>query len=593
MAMTTVSESLDAANFYYRSGNFRSTEAICRKILQQDPEQAAALNLLGGVTCQMGNPEQAIELIRQAIVLNSHQPEFYVNLGIAYQALGHWKQAISSYQNALELQPDWIDGYQKMGDLLLEKGRFDDANIYYQKLLKLQPKSAIAYFKLGLIAKERGKLDEAIPLYQNAIQLQPNLIDAYNYLGQAFICQGKFEQAIPLHQRALELQPDCLDAIVSMAGIYERQRKFDEAETLLRKVIEAGTDHAGIIHAFAVLCQRQKQPNKAIELLQQRLNQNNLTASHRRALLFTLADSYDASGNFDRAFSNYHKANSLKPVSFDPSETTRAIENIQNYFTREQLTQLPQASNRSKLPIFIVGMPRSGTSLVEQILSSHSQVFGAGERPDLHQLTKSIAQSLNTSFRYPQCLNILTPTSVDQIAADYLKKLQSLTPTASYITDKMPSNFLHLGLIQLLFPGAKIIHCVRHPLDTCLSCYFQDFLGIHAYAYDLNSLGQFYQLYWNLMKHWQQVIDLPIQTVRYEDLVADPEPKIRDLVEFCGLEWEDACLQFHQSQRHIPTASYHQVRQPIYTKSVARYKHYESHLADLKTSLESVLSSFS
>lgn len=590
--MATISESIDAAFFYYRSGNLRSTEAICHKILQQEPDRAEALNLLGGVACQMGNPEAAIDSISRAIELNDCQPEFYGNLATAYRSQKRWEEAITTYHKALEIEPKWIEGHQKLGDLFIDIGRLNEAKTCYQNFLKLQPQSAIAYFKLGLIAKDRGKLDEAIPLYQQAIQLQPNFIDAYNYLGQAFICQGKFDRAIPLHQRVLEIYPNCLDAIVSLAGIYERQRKFDEAEALLRPVIQSGTDHAGIIHSFAVLCLRKKQPKQAIEVLEKRLNSHNLTAAHRRALLFTLADNYDAAGDFNRAFTCYQEANSLKPVSFDLQETTRAIDNIQKYFTRERLTQLPQASNRSSLPIFIVGMPRSGTSLVEQILASHPQVFGAGERPDLHQLTKSISSSLNSSFRYPECLDFLHQSSVDRVATGYLTTLQALSPTARYITDKMPSNFLHLGLIQILFPGARIVHCVRHPLDTCLSCYFQDFLGIHAYAYDLKNLGQFYQLYWNLMKYWQQTINLPILNVRYEELVSQPESKIRDLVKFCDLEWNEACLQFHQSSRHIPTASYHQVSQPIYTKSVDRYKHYESHLSDLKTSLGSVLNDF-
>ncbi|MBE9042689.1 sulfotransferase [Oscillatoriales cyanobacterium LEGE 11467] len=583
--MATVAEALDAANFYYRSRNLRSTDAICRKILQQEPDRPEALNLLGAVACQVGDLERAIASISRAIELNPRQPDFYCNLAESYKRLGKPDRAIAAFRQALELQPDAVEGYKGLGDLLFEEGNFNEAQNCYQKWMQLEPNSAIVRFKLGLLAKERGKIEEAIPLYEQALQLQPNFVDAYNYLGQAFICQGKFEEAIALHQKALALQPDCLDAIISLAGIYERQRQFDRAEALLRPAIEAGTDHAGIIHAFAVLCQHQKKPADAIEPLKQRLSRGDLTASHRRAFLFTLADSYDASGNFDLAFDCYRQANDLKPMTFDPGPTARAIANIKNTFTREGLAGFATASNSSQLPIFIVGMPRSGTSLAEQILASHPRVFGAGERSALHQLAKQIGPSLGSQVRYPRCLDSLNVLAADRIASEYLQMLQSLAPDASFVTDKMPSNFLHLGLIQLLFPGAKIIHCVRHPLDTCLSCYFQDFLGTHAYAYDLNSLGTFYQLYWDLMAHWQQALSLPIFELRYEELVTEPESKIRNLVEFCGLEWDDACLRFHQSDRHIPTASYHQVQQPIYTKSVARYKNYDRYLDVLKSSL--------
>ena len=590
--MATVAEALDAANFYYRSHNLRSTEAICRKILQQEPERPEALNLLGAVACQVGDPEGAISSISRAIALSPRQPDFHCNLAESYKQLGQLDRAIAAYRKALELQPDIVAGYKGLGDLLFEGGHLNEAQTCYRKWIQLEPNSAVVHFKLGLLAKERGKIEEAIPLYERALQLQPNFVDAYNYLGQAFICQGKFEEAIALHQKALALQPDCLDAIVSLAGIYERQRQFDRAEALLRPAIEAGTDHAGIIHAFAVLCQHQKKPADAIEPLKQRLSRGNLTVSHRRAFLFALADSYDGSGDFDRAFECYRQANELKPITFDRAPTARAISNIEKTLTREGLAGLPAASNSSQLPIFIVGMPRSGTSLAEQILASHPRVFGAGERCALHQLAKQIGSSLGSPVRYPHCLDSLTPPAVDRIASEYLKTLQSLAPDASFITDKMPSNFLHLGLIQLLFPGAKIIHCTRHPLDTCLSCYFQDFLGTQAYAYNLKNLGTFYQMYWDLMAHWQQALSLQIFEIRYEELVANPESKIRELLEFCGLEWDDACLQFHQSDRHIPTASYHQVQQPIYTKSVARHKKYDRHINALKASLGNVLNEF-
>jgi len=247
---------------------------------------------------------------------------------------------------------------------------------------------------------------------------------------------------------------------------------------------------------------------------------------------------------------------------------------------------MPRASVRSDRPVFIVGMPRSGTSLIEQILASHPQVFGAGELTDIVRLPLSLHTMLGTERKYPQCLSLLTQDRIDTFAQHYLDKLASLSPDASRVIDKMPGNFMHLGFIELLFPDARIIHCMRDPLDTCLSCYFQDFSRSHPYSYDLENLGAFYNEYRKIMQHWRSVLSIPMYEIQYEELVADQEMKSRELVEFCGLEWDERCLNFHETKRYVGTASYDQVRQPMYKKSAGRWKNYENRIDVLKKSLK-------
>jgi hypothetical protein len=231
-------------------------------------------------------------------------------------------------------------------------------------------------------------------------------------------------------------------------------------------------------------------------------------------------------------------------------------------------------------------MPRSGTSLAEQILASHPDVFGAGELPIVNRMVDQLPTVLNTSTPYPECLKDLDNHTLGQLASEYLEESQQKTNTEEFITDKMPSNFMHLGFISLMFPNARIIHCTRDPLDTCLSCYFQNFTGEHPYAYSLGSLGKFYRMYEKLMGHWSKVIPNQILNLSYENIVENPEQEIRRLVDFCGLEWSDKCLDFHQTKRTVATASHSQVRQKIYSSSVGKWRSYEKHLDELFSALE-------
>ena len=325
----------------------------------------------------------------------------------------------------------------------------------------------------------------------------------------------------------------------------------------------------------ARFARRDGDPRSVADLLERRVAAVDLNPRERALLLFELGHLYDHLGAYDTAFARFQTANRLRRPAFDRAGFARLIEGL-----IAAGSDGVQATNRSTVPVFIVGMPRSGTSLVEQILASHPAVFGAGELNDLPRLVAEISPG------YPGGLTELTAADLDRSAERHLARLASLGHGAERVTDKLPGNFLHLGIIARLFPGARIVHCLRDPLDTCLSCYFHDFGGIHPYAYDLGDLGFAYRQYECLMDHWRSTLPLPILEVRYEDLIADQEGMSRALVAFVGLDWRDECLQFHRTPRLVHTASYDQVRRPLYTSSVGRARHYYPHLGRLVEALQ-------
>jgi hypothetical protein len=336
---------------------------------------------------------------------------------------------------------------------------------------------------------------------------------------------------------------------------------------------------------FGKICQRLSPPSReALPLLERQLAREDASPEERSHVLRALASLCDALGRCDEAFTYLEQAKALEIQRVEDSKESLlgVIARSQACYSAERLARLPRARHGSNLPVFIVGMPRSGTSLAEQMLSCHPQIRGAGELTTMIGIART---AFATPAPYPDCLDALTQERVDEVAARYLRQLRDLDPKARRVTDKMPFNFLHLGQIELLFPEARVIHCTRDPLDTCVSCYFMEFSPKLSIFQDLTTLGMYYRGYQQLMKHWESVLRLPIFTLSYEKLLEQPEATIRALVEFCGVEWNSACLKFYESKRPVNTFSYHQVRKPLYTHSIGRHEAYERYLGPLRAAL--------
>jgi tetratricopeptide (TPR) repeat protein len=472
---------------------------------------------------------------------------------------------------------------------LFAQQRFTEAVAAQREAIRLQPDFAKAHYYLGEALGRLGRHEEAYAAYGEVIRLKPDHVNSWLNRGFLMTELGSLEEALASYRQALSLDPQCATAAVGEAWILEKQGDFTQAYERLQPFLAAEHPDAFAAVVFATLCRPLGRCDEAIALMERILEQEGpaLDNPQRATLHFELGRLYDRKNAFDAAFRHFTQGNKLKGQSrhFDAEAHARYIDALIQTYNSQFLAQAPRPTHRSQRPVFIIGMPRSGTSVVEQILASHPAVHGGGELLTMNSIVKDLPGMLGSVDAYPFCLNTLTQAHVDQLAQRYLDHLQTLSPDAARVTDKMPTNFLHLGLINILFPEARVIHCIRDPLDTCLSCYFQNFGPWDAYTQDLRSLGAFYREYQRLMEHWATVLDIATLDVKYEELVADQEGISRKMTAFCGLEWDDRCLRFYDSKRAVASASHDQVRQPIYQRSVGRWKNYAAYLEPLKESL--------
>ncbi len=599
----------------------------CRRALQRQPDLIEAHNTLGLLFKDTTRTDQAITCFQRAIALRPQYAEAHYNLGLCHQALGSFKEAEACFRNAIHWRPRYAEAHGRLARALASMGKLEEAVLSYQHLVGITPDSAEAHRDLGVLLASLCKWDDAISHFRRAIQLKSDFADAYGDLGNALLDQspdpkhvaeavecfqhalfhkpdvpdvqlrlaigladvGRYQEAEANYRRVLVLKPDNPLAKAGLANVLEHRGEFDASYALVKPLVDAGTDNIYVALSYASLAGRFDCRVQAVALLegilQGQLNDKQQVHAH-----FMLGKLYDELQQYSKAFEHYRQGNILEAKEFDEQENQGNFGMLIAAFASERVHHRPRASNRSKLPVFIVGMPRSGTTLVEQILSSHPLVHGAGELTDINDIVFSLQSELSASNPYPQCVDDLNRRNIDLIAQKYLDRLGRLARDAVRVTDKMPHNFISVGMIDMLFPAARIIHCVRDPIDTCLSIYFQHFNYLfntnHPYVHDLGDLAKYYRQYRRLMAHWKTVLRVPMMEVQYEHLVENQEAVTRSLIEFCELDWDDRCLRFHETGRFVKTVSYDQVRRPLYRKSVARWKHYEPFIGPLIAALQ-------
>jgi tetratricopeptide (TPR) repeat protein len=479
-------------------------------------------------------------------------PEVHRNLANTYLQLGLPTKALTSISQANRLQPNNMAIQLTMANILPETGRNDDAILCYQDILRRHPNSPQIHTNLGNVLRHIGQLDQAFNHYDKAIEIDRTFDEAFYNRAVAHMDYGDMEKAKADAIQAIELNP-----------------LYGKAHSLL----------AGFADSPDSL-------NSSLSALQSALAQQDLASKEKIHLAFALGKTLEGLEQYDKAFAYYRLANTLKrkSIQFDTTHEAEFFANIKqatNPQELQRLTRLKPLDRAEITPIFIIGMPRSGTTLVEQILASHPEIHAAGE---LSYFPECISAELATvnDIDYTAALEQATPDSISHIAQNYLKKLAALKPESRYVTDKLPMNFLHLGLIKMTFPNAKIIHCQRHPIDTCLSIYKNFFAARgHNYSYDLTELGTFYAAYKDLMTFWRESLPDFIYESSYEKLVQEQEQESRKLINACGLDWHSNCLDFHNTKRQILTLSATQVRKPMYNKSVGFWRNYQRGLAPL------------
>jgi len=528
-----------------RQGETEQAIKHCRALLQVFPDSPPVLRYLGLALLQAQRYGEAEHHLTKALSREPASADLLNDLGVARLRQEALDEALDYFNRALDVDPRHGDALGNLGVLFTEKGQPARAQPYLQRLIAALPFSGAAYAKAARNSLLLDDADQAVRFGRKAVRFAPSLAEARLTLAEALETTGRFRQAKFQYLSVLGRNPrqvTALAKILSMQQTDAGQQHVDEAQVLL--------DSAG------------------------------LSAPERVQLHLALARYFDRHRHYDAAFEHLQIGNSItwKKQAFDSELFSQAVDSIINVFTNEFLRSHPKNAARSTRPIFVIGMPRSGTTLVEQILASHSAVAAGGELSTITNLAAGLAQD---GEPYPQGARSLDGASLSRMAGRYLQKLESISADAPRVTDKMPFNFMHLGLISMLFPDAAIIHCRREPLDTCLSCYFTSFGERLLFAGDLKALGHYYLEYNRLMEHWHGVLSQPILDVHYEHLVSHTEQTVSELLDWCALDWEQDCLQFYRTNRGIRTPSRWQVRQPIYSRSVGRSRNYEAHLQPL------------
>jgi len=519
-----------------------------RQVISIAPNHLESINNLGATLTENEQPDEAIKTLLSAIKINPNYAEAHCNIGTAFLALEHTDKAEIGFKKALQLRPDYCEAHIGLARTLQEKKNLPAARALAEKALLLSPSNVSAHNLLGGIYTESGFPDKAKLAYSSALKIDSDSIPAFLGLGHLNMEQGDMCQAEESFQHALNLDKDNLGAHIA-----------------LMQVKKATPDDAHFMH-----------------LISQAESIDSALDAKAISLHFALGKGYDDTKQYDLAFNHYKEGCRLKSKTMPYSQVANkaSVDNIRQFFSKENIDALRGTGCTSDAPIFVLGMPRSGTTLTEQIIASHPDVHGAGELPDLLQLANK-PNDWETAG-YPNVLTGFSHSQLTALGEKYVTGLKERDPSAKHITDKMPANFNCVGLIHLILPNAKIIHVKRNPVDTCLSGFSRSFNKTQPQSYDLSNIGSYYRNYHDLMEHWKNVLPTgSFYEIQYEDLVADTEAQSKALIDYCGLAWDDACLEFHKNKRNIRTASITQVRQPIYKTSIERWRSYESHLGPL------------
>ena len=606
---------------YWHTNDLANAKENALIALKLDPAIATNHNNLGLIYKSLKETDKAVSHFKQAITLDPQLAEGYYNYGATLLEMGD-EQGNSYIDKALLVKPDYSDALNYKGLKFLENNQPSQAIDYFKKAIISKNDYSEAYCNLGNAFNSQKEFASAEAMYRKAIEHNPQFASAYNNLGNSLLNQNTnkqyFSEAEQSYLTAIELAPDLNDtyknlavcyqgegiqdkallyfgiynervpddetAIAGMSVIYERDGKYDEAMKIVKPMMLNNNISIDIALAYAKLAKHFKHEDEAIKTLTN-ISDNDIPNNLKIEKYFTLGKLTESNDNADIPFTYYKQANDLEEDKCDIIHNKKLIDDLKTYFSKDKIENLQRSKNNSRLPIFIVGMPRSGTSLAEQILASHPDVYGAGELENIELLVNKIKLKLGSDNNYPQCLDNLSSDYATETAEEHIETLSQMAPEASYIVDKMPHNFLGLAEINLLFPKATVIHCKRSSIDTCLSIYFQRFNKDHSYSNSLEILGQYYNLYADLMEHWKQTLDINFIELEYEKVIAEPEEEMRKLLDNCGIDWNPACLKFHENKRTVMTPSYDQVRRPIYSSSVAKWKKYEHQLTDLIHSL--------
>jgi tetratricopeptide (TPR) repeat protein len=563
-------------------GNFPELEQETLQVLRDQPESGALWQLLAVALTSQGKDSR--HALSRAVQCIPEDATAHNNLGNALARTGQFEHAIASYQRALALRPQFVEAHNNLaqahdnfGTALLATGRVDEAVASFRRAVQIDPEFFEAHCNLGSALRGAGQIGGALASYDRALQIAPRFTEAHCNRAIALRLLGRSTEALAACRSALEIRPRFASVLIVLGELSADRGDFPEAERFFRQAIAIEYEAAEAWAGIAGL--RTMTRDDAEWLLEARaIAERAITPQKQAVLEFAIGKHLDDLREFGQAFAHFQRANEAAKRCRQPHDRqglTETVNSIIRDFDKASINKPQCYSSNSPVPVFVVGMLRSGTTLAEQILASHPSVMGAGELP--------FWNSAFSEFRAVQHLAPQCDMACSRLTGDYLQTLRGLSPDALRIVDKMPTNFAFLGLIHTLFPHAHIIHMQRNPLDTCLSIYFQNFDTAITYANDLEDLAHYYEEYLRLMDHWRSSLPNGVMLeVPYEELVIDQEAWSRKIVGFVGLPWDAKCLDFHLIKRTIVTASKWQVRQKINSSGIDRWRNYDSELGPLR-----------
>lgn len=533
----------------HKANDLAYADGVYRKVLSHNPNQPLALHYLGLIAQQTGHAADAIKLISRSISLDKSDAKAHNHLGQIYAHQKDYGKAGKYIKTALDMEPENVDFLNNYGNCLKHFDDIDGAVALYRKVLEISPQTTNSTYNLANALKIQKDYDQAIIWFRKTLVIDPDHFQAHHNLGVSLEQKGNFEGAVLEYLEVLRINPKHIKSMSNLIAIksYKPDQKMvGQAETMF------------------------KAPD--------------LRAEDQMKLGYGLGKHYDRTEDYKQAFDYFKATKNIKRAQnkpFNIEAVRQRIEKMMGVFTKDYFAQMAPHGHPSDRPVFIVGMPRSGTTLTEQILASHPEIFGAGELQEIPKIVKEFYPD------YPAGLEQTDKSCTQQMAERFLSHIGELSPeSARRVTDKLPVNFMHLGLIATLFPNARIVHCLRDPMDVGLSCFIELFSMDQDYSTSLEDFGQYYLLYDRLMNHWRDVLPLAFHEQYYEELITDQEKHIRALIAHSGLDWHEGCLNFQETDRAVMTPSRWQVRQPIYKSSSGRWKNYEEHMEPLRRVLD-------
>lgn len=610
---------------FTRQGRHSKAERMLTQVIRLVPNFALAHQNLADALLQQGKLDEAAEALRTAIRHNPASDSANRKLVEVLALTGHGGEADEAFQRSLQDDPDraaiveamelnrqgeaaqsekilrgilrrkpeHLDALRLMGVHCARKELYNDAEAFFRRAVDLAPDFWLAWINLGAALNEQQKFDQTDVAYKEALKLKPQSVFTLEKLGANSLFDGRHEDAIGWLDAALEREPAHFPSLLCLGHVLKTVGRQQEAIGAYRRCAEAKPDFGEAYWSLANLKTFRFKGSEVREM-ERRIETVSATADGEDseiAFSFALGKAFEDRRNYRKAFEHYSRGNARKrpKLNYDPTEFQRTNDRIIEVFTKAFFEQHAGQGCQDDSPILIVGLPRSGSTLLEQILASHSQVEGTAELHYLLRLATETGLTRSDGIRYPECMLELKPPHLRDLGREYLENTLRHRSGAHYFTDKMPNNFTGIGFLHAILPNAKVIDARRHPLDSCLGSFKQLFARGQIFTYDLYDLAHCYIQYMRLIDHWNEVLPGKVLTVHYEDVVGDLEGQARRIAAHCGLEWEDRMLRYHETERAVKTASSEQVRQPIYSGSVNLWRRYEDELDELIDYLEPVL----